>query len=301
MVLEPAVERAPAQAQRPGGVAHVAAVRARAPSGSGRARLPRAAGPPAGRAGAAARGARGPRRAPGLPAAISTARSSVWSSSRTLPGQAWRLERLQRLGLEAGDAASGSARRSAARKCAAERPDVLAALAQRRQADLDRVEAEQQVLAEPAGRHLGARGRRWSRRGCARRLAARARSRPARTRRSRARAAAWPAAAARALPISSRNSVPPSASSKRPMRSVLRVGEGALHVAEHLALEHALGEPAHVHRDQRPRGPGRGGVDPLRHDLLAGAVLAGDQHVGVGRRRRARSAAGPAASPPTRR
>ncbi len=53
-----------------------------------------------------------------------------------------------------------------------------------------------------------------------------------------------------------------------------RVGEGALHVAEHLALEQAFGEPAEVHGHQRPRRAGRGGVEPLRHDLLAGAVLA---------------------------
>ncbi len=61
------------------------------------------------------------------------------------------------------------------------------------------------------------------------------------------------------------------------------VGEGALHVAEQLALEHPLRDAARVHRDDRPRGAGGTGVDPARHHLLAGAVLARDQHVGVGR------------------
>jgi hypothetical protein len=55
-------------------------------------------------------------------------------------------------------------------------------------------------------------------------------------------------------------------------------------VAEHLDLEQRLGEAAQIDREERAAGATRGGVQPLRHDLLAGAVLAADQHVGVGRR-----------------
>ena len=43
-------------------------------------------------------------------------------------------------------------------------------------------------------------------------------------------------------PISSRKSVPPSAISKRPARAVDGAGEGALLVAEQLALEQGLGQ-----------------------------------------------------------
>ena len=63
----------------------------------------------------------------------------------------------------------------------------------------------------------------------------------------------------------------------------LRVGERALHVAEQLALEHALREPAHVHGDERLAGARARRVQPARDELLAGAVLAGDEHVRVRR------------------
>ena len=63
----------------------------------------------------------------------------------------------------------------------------------------------------------------------------------------------------------------------------LGVGERALHVAEELGLEHALGHAAGVDRDHRPVGARRHRVQRLRDQPLAGAVLAGDQHVGVRR------------------
>ena len=50
---------------------------------------------------------------------------------------------------------------------------------------------------------------------------------------------------------------------------------------EELALEDALGQSAGVHGDQRARGAQRDRVQRLRHQPLAGAVFAGDQHVGV--------------------
>ena len=80
-----------------------------------------------------------------------------------------------------------------------------------------------------------------------------------------------------------------------------RVGERALHVPEHLALEQAFREPAEVHGHERPGGPRRGGVDPVRHDLLAGPVLAADEHVGVRRRHPLDELAAPAAWRPIRR
>ena len=52
---------------------------------------------------------------------------------------------------------------------------------------------------------------------------------------------------------------------------------------QQLALEHALRYASQVHRDERALGATRRGVQPPRHDLLAGAVLAEDQHVRVRR------------------
>ena len=58
-------------------------------------------------------------------------------------------------------------------------------------------------------------------------------------------------------PISSRKSVPPSAASKRPAVRRGGAGEGALLVAEELALEQALGDRGAVDRDERPRRAAR--------------------------------------------
>jgi hypothetical protein len=62
---------------------------------------------------------------------------------------------------------------------------------------------------------------------------------------------------------------------------VLGVGEGAAHVAEELALEQGLGKAARVDGHQWPGGAGGDGVERSRHHPLAGAVLAGDEDVGV--------------------
>ena len=129
--------------------------------------------------------------------------------------------------------------------------NVLAAIAQRRQMDLDRVQAEQQILAEAARGHLLVQVGVGRRDHAHVHLAAscdeptRSNSPVSSTRSSLA------CRFSGTLAISSRNSVPPSASSKRPTRSALGVGERALHVAEQFALEDALRESAGVHRDQR--------------------------------------------------
>ena len=67
----------------------------------------------------------------------------------------------------------------------------------------------------------------------------------------------------------------------------LGVGERAFHVAEELALEHALRKRARVDSDQRALCARRKRMEGLRDNFLARAVLAGDQDVGIRRRRRA--------------
>ena len=61
-------------------------------------------------------------------------------------------------------------------------------------------------------------------------------------------------------------------------------GEGALLVAEELALDQPLGDRGAVDRDQRPGGAPAVRVDRAGDELLAGPALAGDEHGGVGRR-----------------
>ena len=60
----------------------------------------------------------------------------------------------------------------------------------------------------------------------------------------------------------------------------LRAGEGALHVAEELALDQALGDCAAIHRDERLLRARALGVHRARDQLLADAALAGDEHRG---------------------
>ena len=61
-------------------------------------------------------------------------------------------------------------------------------------------------------------------------------------------------------------------------------GEGALLVAEELALQQVFGDRGAVDRDEGRVAPVRLHVDVARHHLLAGAAFAGDQDRGVGRR-----------------
>ena len=68
-----------------------------------------------------------------------------------------------------------------------------------------------------------------------------------------------------------------------PVRRCSRAGEGALLVAEELALDERRRERRAVDRDERPAAARARLVDRARDELLAGAGLAEEQH---GRRRR---------------
>ena len=141
--------------------------------------------------------------------------------------------------------------RRLAQEVAHEVADVLEALAQRRNAQRHDVEAVEEVLAEQALLDLRSCRSRW--------VAAMMRTlvligvRPptvvyspsCSTRSSRV------CASSGMSPISSRNSVPPSACSKRPCGARLRAGEGALLVAEQLALDQLARDGRHVDGDER--------------------------------------------------
>src|SRR5690606_36096431 len=62
---------------------------------------------------------------------------------------------------------------------------------------------------------------------------------------------------------------------------LVRAGERALLVAEQLALEQRLGDRRAVHDDEGRRAARAELVHGARHELLAGAALARDQHVGA--------------------
>jgi hypothetical protein len=62
-----------------------------------------------------------------------------------------------------------------------------------------------------------------------------------------------------------------------------RVGERALHMPEQLGFEEVLGDRAQVDRDHDIVGAARAAVKLARDELLAGAVLAEDQDIGLGR------------------
>ena len=84
-------------------------------------------------------------------------------------------------------------------------------------------------------------------------------------------------------PISSRNSVPPSACSKRPGAARGRAGEGALLVAEELGFDQVARDRRHVDGDERALAALAVIVQRAGHELLAGAGFAGDHHGEVGR------------------
>ena len=150
------------------------------------------------------------------PSASTTARKIAFSSWRTLPGQrnaassasASALRAAHALAFLGGDAGEEMAR---------QRGHVLRPPAQRRHRNRKHVQAVEQVLAETPGLHVGDQVAVGGGddadvdldRSCARR--------PARLRPPARRATTSPAPAGGNSPISSRNSVPPSASTNLPV------------------------------------------------------------------------------------
>ena len=158
-------------------------------------------------------------------------------------------------------------------------------LAQRRHVQAHHVEPVVEVLAEAPLRRPARAGR-----GC---VAATMRTSTRRgvappTRRElpllQRRAAAWLCRSSGRSPISSRNRVPPCASSNAPGVARVRAGEGALLVAEQLALDQGRRDRAAVHHHKRPLAARAELVERVGQQLLARAALAGDEHGGVGAR-----------------
>ena len=85
-------------------------------------------------------------------------------------------------------------------------------------------------------------------------------------------------------PTSSRNSVPPLASSKRPIFCAMAPVNAPLLVSEELALEQAGRDRGAVQLDERPRSAAAQVVNRARDELFAGAGFALDEHGRVGGR-----------------
>ena len=177
--------------------------------------------------------------------------------------------------------------------------DVLAPLAQRRQVDLDRVEPEQQVLAEAplVGQLLGRAG--WSRRRPGRRSAPACWRRPGRPARCSSAVSSLGWRWSGRLPISSRNRVLWSAALSRPMRSPAAPVKAPLTWPNSSDSNRVSAVAPRSTETIGWLAAPRQAVDFARDDFLAGAVLAEDQDVGVGRRGALDQRRGPAASPPT--
>ena len=73
-------------------------------------------------------------------------------------------------------------------------------------------------------------------------------------------------------------SVPPSRRLKQSVAIFVRAGERALHVAEQFGFQKRFGKRAAIDGDERRFGTRAVFVDGARHQFLAGAAFAGDQH-----------------------
>ena len=160
---------------------------------------------------------------------------------------------------------------------AGEPRQVLAPLAQRRHHQLDDVEAEEQVLAEAAGLHLGVE------------VAVGGGDHPH-------VGDAGPVLADALEPLLLEEAQQPCLEAGRELADLIeeeraalggldpaglvadRAGEGAAGVAEQLAGQQLLGERGAVDGDERPRAPRREPVEQPRQHPLAGAALAPQQH-----------------------
>ena len=201
----------------------------------------------------------------------------MFCSSRTLPGQAYRCS---------SRTASGSMCRNAAfsrlaiwcRKCRQSSGMSSDPLPQRRQLDRHDVQPVEQVLPELALRRPPAPGRGWSSRSTRTStcwltlLPTRSNVLSCSTRSSLA------CSAGAISLISSSSSVPPSASSKRPRRSLSAPVNAPFSWPNSSDSSRFSRQRRAVHREHRPLAPLGRGVDRPGDDFLARAALAADQH-----------------------
>ena len=142
---------------------------------------------------------------------------------------------------------------TSAQEVLGQRQNVLTPLAQRREIELDRVEPEERSSRKRPASHLGPRSTLVA--AMNRTLTRRVRDEPTRSSSpvcsTRSNRACWASGDVGHLVEEQRASVGQLEASGA---IGLGVGERPPHVAEELALEHSLGEPAHVHDDRTVPG-----------------------------------------------
>ena len=215
------------------------------------------------------------------PVPSATARSTTLRSSRTLPGQWYSSIFLQRRRREAADLPARLAD-EALQEVLGQQRHVARALAQRRHADLDHLQAEEQVAAERArpGRPAPAAG--WSPPRRARRPGSACCRRPARTGGLPARAATWPAcrrSSRRSRRGRSCRGRPPRTC--RPFFSVAPVNAPFSWPNSSLSSSVSV-RAAQLRQTNGPSLARAGVVDGPGDQFLADAALAADQHGRVG-------------------
>ena len=222
------------------------------------------------------------------PLASSTARWMQFSSSRTLPRQGCCRSRASAGSLN-GRSGRPLASAYLAAKCSHKGAHVGRALAQRRQVQVDDVEAEEQVLAKAPGRDLGleiAVGGREQADVDLDRAAPPTRSI---SRSCSARSSLACSRGSISL-ISSSSSVPPFASSNLPMRRATAPVKAPFSWPNSSDSSRFSGIAAQFTETKAALGAAAVAMDVARQHLLAGAAFAGDQDAGVGRRDLARQA-----------
>jgi hypothetical protein len=192
-------------------------------------------------------------------------------------GEGLPLQPRQHVGRQRGHGVDPGIGGDAAQHRVADRRQVAHALAQRRHDDADDVEPVVQVLAEAAGLHLG------------RQVLVRG-AEDAHVDRHLGRPAQRPHGAllddAQQLALHGQRQVADLVEEQRAALGGLeealavfrRTGEGALAVAEELGLQQVLRDGAAVDGDEGLRGARRDLVDGARHQFLAGARFAVQQH-----------------------
>src|SRR5882762_3207859 len=158
--------------------------------------------------------------------------------------------------------------------------DVLAPVAQWRNVNLDRIQAKEQVLTEPArgglGIHIGVGSRQYSHIHA-----------PRRGRADTLKIPRFQHAQKFCLQVKRnvRNFVQKQRAAIREFESSNTVGpcicERAFYVTEKLAFEHAFGQPARIYGHHWLSRTSRQRMQCSRYNFLSGAVFSRDQNIGV--------------------
>ena len=217
-----------------------------------------------------------------VPSQVMRARSMAFCSSRMLPGHGWRRSRSTASRLSVTSPLPILAA-SVRMKCVGEEQHVVAALPERRQVHVEDAQPVEEIVAEPAGRHLG------------RQIAVGGGDEPDIGLERRGPPDPLELSLlqhAEQLDLDRGGELADLVEEERAVGRQLeapgllpvRPGEGAALVAEQLGLEQRVGQRRAVDRHEGAVGARAGVVDGAGDQLLPRPALPGDQHGGLGAR-----------------